>query len=182
MEPSSWPGHFRNRYILRRDWRSVPISGTIGVGRSRRFFCALYLCPSRSKFDAGGERASAACSVYLCAQGQALRQMLRPRQHHRLLRRLILRPLWQVRRRRITPPSTPLRRTRKRAPGARAARNAGNRLSTRPAPLRFRRRSSANITCKVNLQENGTQPRKPRCRNIKRTTDGNRRPRLIPGR
>lgn len=38
MEPSSWQVHFRNRYIIRRDWRTIPISGTIKVGGSRRFF------------------------------------------------------------------------------------------------------------------------------------------------
>src|ERR1700722_893889 len=31
MEPSSWPGHFRNRYIIRRDWHFASISGTIGI-------------------------------------------------------------------------------------------------------------------------------------------------------
>ncbi len=38
MERSSWQAHFRNRYIIRRDWRSVPFSGTMKVGRFRRFF------------------------------------------------------------------------------------------------------------------------------------------------
>ena len=39
MERFSWQVHFRNQRKLRRDWHSVPISGTIRVSRSRRFFC-----------------------------------------------------------------------------------------------------------------------------------------------
>src|ERR1700719_1941326 len=37
MERYSWQVHFRNWYTYRRDWRSVPVSGTIRVERSRRF-------------------------------------------------------------------------------------------------------------------------------------------------
>src|SRR5580658_3832906 len=32
MEPSSWQVHFRNRYIIRRDWRALPFSGTMKGG------------------------------------------------------------------------------------------------------------------------------------------------------
>jgi hypothetical protein len=38
MEQFFWQVHFRNWYILRRDWQSVPVSGTIRMGWSRRFF------------------------------------------------------------------------------------------------------------------------------------------------
>ena len=40
MERYSWQVHFRNWYTYRRDWRSVPVSGTIRVDRFRRFFVA----------------------------------------------------------------------------------------------------------------------------------------------
>ena len=47
MERFSWQVHFRNRSIIRRDWRSVPVSGTIKMGRFRRFFVGTEFRQSR---------------------------------------------------------------------------------------------------------------------------------------
>lgn len=47
MEPSSLPGHFRNRYTLRRDWHIAPVSGTIGKPIS-----PVFLAAGRSRFIA----------------------------------------------------------------------------------------------------------------------------------
>jgi hypothetical protein len=41
MELSSWPVHFRNRYIIRRDWRTIPRSGTIGWAGLAGFLLGL---------------------------------------------------------------------------------------------------------------------------------------------
>ena len=54
MERFSWQVHFRNRKKLRRDWHSIPISGTIGEGRSRRFFIGGY--PGNSSVCKDGAR------------------------------------------------------------------------------------------------------------------------------
>ena len=39
MERFSWQVHFRNRYIIRRDWHSIPVSGTIEGGLVSPVFC-----------------------------------------------------------------------------------------------------------------------------------------------
>jgi hypothetical protein len=48
MERFSWQVHFRNRYIIRRDWHSSPFSGTIEGGLVSPVFCCGHATSKRT--------------------------------------------------------------------------------------------------------------------------------------
>ena len=83
MERYSWQVHFRNWYTYRRDWRSVPVSGTIRVDRSRRFFVECKIDDShierRGKLRLYGKSDGLGKTNSALATGGALRPALRGR-------------------------------------------------------------------------------------------------------
>ena len=93
--------------------------------------------------------------------------------HHELTHRLA--PQTYARRRRAKAP------TARRAP-SRLRRSAASRRLTRPAPGKFRKRSSASTTCKASQRARGTALLRPRCSAIRQIRDGNRRQLQIPER
>ena len=185
MERYSWQVHFRNWYTYRRDWRSVPVSGTIRVDRSRRFFVECksddshietrqsaslreIRCTGQNKFGVGDGSDFAVCFAWPCMGSPSRIRRLRPRNRRRL-------PRHQPRKQSITAAGTrpaiaphlrPLLR-RAKAPAVRRApntvrRSAASRRLTRVAPGKFRQRSSASTTCRGSLRDRGTAPRRQR--------------------
>lgn len=183
MERYSWQVHFRNWYTYRRDWRSVPVSGTIRVDRSRRFFVECKIddshietrqgaslreirCTGQNKFGVGDGWGFAACFAWPCMGSPSRIRRLRRQNQRRL-------PRHQPRKQSIAPARTPppphltpwLRTaeapTARRAPNT-VRRSAASRRLTLVAPGKFRQRSSASTTYRASLRDRGTTPRRRR--------------------